>query len=272
MKHLLCLLALLAFALPAQTEDPQKVKAVVVPFETLPSGHMTVMVKINGKGPYRLIFDTGAPISLFSGKVAKEGGLLKNIKKPPISLFGNMGEARVETLHVGDQEARDMPCVVMDHPTVQAISKAFGPIEGIVGFPFFARFKMTLDYQAKTITLEPNGYKPADVMKAMMGALVALGEGETKFLAPAGLWGFQASKGDADEAGVTIKGVRAGSPAAIGGLKEGDRLLTIDGRWTDTLRDLYTAAAVVKPGTRVAVTINREGKEMTLRIKPVQGL
>ena len=272
MKNLLGLLVLFAFALPAQTENPQKIKPVVVPFETLPSGHMTVMVKINGKGPYRLIFDTGAPISLFSNKVAKEGGLLKNIKKPPISLFGNMGEASVETLHVGDQEARDVAGVVMDHPTVVAISKAFGPIEGIVGFPFFARFKMTLDYQTKTITLEPNGYKPADVMKAMMASLMALGNGETKFLAPAGLWGFQAVKGEEDEPGVVVKGVRADSPAAVGGLKEGDRLLTIDGRWTDTLRDLYTATAVVKPGMQVAVTIKREGKEMTLRIKPVQGL
>jgi hypothetical protein len=272
MKSILTVLVLLAFAIPAKTEDPQLAKPIVVPFETLASGHMTVMVKINGKGPYRLIFDTGAPISLFSNKVAKEGGLLKNIKKPPISLFGNMGEARVEILHVGDQEARDVAGVVMDHPTVQAIAKAFGPIEGIVGYPFFARFKMTLDYQAKTITLVPNGYKPGDVMKAMEASLMALVNNEAKFLAPAGLWGFQAGNGDEEEPGVPVKGVQAGSPAAEGGLKEGDRLLTLDGRWTDTLRDLYSAAAGVKPGTRVAVMIKREGKEMTLRIKPVQGL
>ena len=33
---------------------------------------MVVNVKINGKGPYRLIFDTGAPFTLINNKIAKE--------------------------------------------------------------------------------------------------------------------------------------------------------------------------------------------------------
>ena len=45
--------------------------------------------------------------------------------------------------------------MVMDHPTVEAISKTVGPIDGIVGFPFFARYRMTLDYQAKKLTFVP---------------------------------------------------------------------------------------------------------------------
>ena len=61
MRSLLLSLALLGLMLTAARADDQpKVKPVVVPFELLPSGHMTVMVKVNGKGPYRLIFDTGA--------------------------------------------------------------------------------------------------------------------------------------------------------------------------------------------------------------------
>ena len=72
---------LFVLAVPAVRADAPKAEApakpVVVPFELLPSGHMTVMVKVNGKGPYRLIFDTGAPITLLNNKVAKEAGLLK---------------------------------------------------------------------------------------------------------------------------------------------------------------------------------------------------
>ena len=75
-----------------------------------------------------------------------------------------------------------------------------------------------------------------------------------------------------DEPGVTIKAVLAGSPAAAAGLKVGDRVLTLDKRWTDTLTDLYTAAGHVKPGTTVPVTIRRAGKEMTLKVKPAVGL
>ena len=66
MKRLLLAPALLfVLAGPAVHADaPPKidapVKAVVVPFDLLPSGHMAVMAKVNGEGPYRLIFDTGA--------------------------------------------------------------------------------------------------------------------------------------------------------------------------------------------------------------------
>jgi S1-C subfamily serine protease len=71
---------------------------------------------------------------------------------------------------------------------------------------------------------------------------------------------------------VTIKEVLPGSAAATAGVKAGDRLLTLDGRWTDTLADLYTAASYVKPGTVVAVRVKRDGKEVELKVKPVAGL
>ena len=149
-------------------------KPVKVPFELLKSRHMVVNVKVNGKGPYRLIFDTGAPTMLVNNKVAKQAEVLgKDAKKPPIALFGMMGQATLKTLEIGGVKATDVPCMVMDHPTVEAISQHFGPIEGIVGFPFFARYTMTVDYQAKEMTFTPNGYKPADIMQSLMATLMA---------------------------------------------------------------------------------------------------
>ena len=283
MKRLLFAPALLFVCLtaPAYAEAPKTEappKAVVVPFELLPSGHMTVMVKVNGEGPYRLILDTGAPITLVNNKVAKEADLLKDVPEPLFSIFGSRGEVKVKELQVGDQAVQDVTAIIMDHPTVQAISQAFekklgGPIDGIVGFPFFARFKMTLDYQAKTVTLVPNGFRPPDVMKAMMTAIMAGASDEPKMLAPAAQWGMVAAKASDDaDAGVTIKDVLAGSPAAAAEMKAGDRLLTLDGRWTDTLVDLYTAAGYVKPGATVAVVVMRDGKELTLKVKPGSGL
>jgi hypothetical protein len=283
MKRLFLAPALLfVLAAPAVYADAPKTeapaKAVVVPFELLPSGHMAVKVKVNGEGPYWLIFDTGAPITLVDNKVAKEAGLLKGQPEPLFSFFGNRGQVKIEELLVGEQAARDVTAVVMDHPTVQAISSAFekklgGPIEGIVGFPFFARFKITLDYQAKTVTLLPNGYKPPDVREAMTAAILAGANSEPKVLAPAAQWGLIADKKEGDdEAGVTIKVVIPGSPAEAAGLKTGDRLLTIDGRWTDTLVDLYTAAGYVKPGATAPVVVKRDGKEVTVKVKPTSGL
>jgi hypothetical protein len=262
-----------------KSAEPKQDKPITVPFEMLKTGHITVMVKVNGKGPYKLIFDTGAPLTLVNNKIAKEAGLLEGVQKPLFAPFGSMGEAKIEMLQVGDQKADNVSAMVMDHPTVEAISRAFlkeaGPIDGIVGFPFFARFKMTLDYKEKTLTFMPNGYKPPDVIKAMTAALTAeLTNPETvKILSPAGQWGFLPAKDDKDDdAGVTVKEVFEGGAAAAAGLKAGDRLLTIDGRWTDSIPDLYRAAEYVKPGATAPVTVKRDGKELTLKVKPTTGL
>jgi hypothetical protein len=244
----------------------------VVPFELLASGHMAVLVKVNGKGPYRLIFDTGAPTVLVNNKLAREAGLLQGVPRPLFAPFGSMGEVKIKKLEVGDQPAEDVMAIVMDHPTVELIAKVVGPIHGIVGFPFFARFKMTLDYEAKTVTLEPNGYKPADVMKAMITALTSAGRGSVN-LVPAGQWGLVPSKEVGDEAdGVDIRSVIPGSAAARAGLKRGDRLLTLDGRWTDSVKDVFEAAATIKPGTTVVLKIKRGGKEMALNVTPANGM
>jgi membrane-associated protease RseP (regulator of RpoE activity) len=275
MKKLAFALVLALVAAPAlRAEEEPSAKPVTVPFEMLRSGHMTVMVKVNGKGPYKLIFDTGAPVTLLNNKIAKDAGLPQRT-----SLFSPGDTVKVKTLEVGEQKAENVTALVMDHPTVEAISKAFmkeaGPIDGIVGFPFFARFKMTLDYKAKKMTFTPNGYNPPDVMQALTLFLMdsAAGKQEPKVLAPAAQWGLIAEKGSEDEdAGVTIKEVLPGSAAAAAGLKKGDRLLTLDGRWTDTLPDLYTAAGYVKPGTTVAVVVKRDGKDMEFKVKPVSGL
>jgi membrane-associated protease RseP (regulator of RpoE activity) len=262
----------LSFLTPLATSAPAPDKAIIVPFDLLKTGHMTVMVKVNGKGPYKLIFDTGAPITLLNTKIAKESGLLKDMPRQIFPLFGNMGETTIKELRVGEQLAENVAAVVMDHPTVDAISRAFGPIDGIVGFPFFARYRMTLDYQAKTMTFVPSGFKPPDVMKGLMMALLK-DDGDPKIVAPAAQWGILASKDPKDEEdGVTINEVLAGSAAAAAGLKAGDRLLTLDGRWTDSLVDLYTAAAHAKAGDEISVVVQRAGKKVDLKVRPSAGL
>src|SRR4051794_23207603 len=83
-------------------------KKIVVPFELIKTQHIVVQVKINGKGPYRLVFDTGAPDSLISNKVAKEAGLFsKDFKKPIIAIFGSMGQMKIKQLELGDLKAEN---------------------------------------------------------------------------------------------------------------------------------------------------------------------
>lgn len=259
-------------------KDPPKPQAVK--FELVPSGHFIVKVKLDGHGPYNLIFDTGAPSTIITPRIAKDADLVKKVKdKPPFfAPFGMMGSVEVDEFQVGAVTAKGASAMILDHPTVRAFSqeyeKKYGAIDGIVGFPFFARYKMTVDYAAKELTFVPNGY-PADVMgdlmETMMNALNR--KPEPKVAAPAGLWGLEVAKAKDDEdEGVDVKAVLSGGAAAAGGLKAGDRVLTIDGRWTDSVADAYLAAGFAKPGKSVTVVVKRDGKEVKLTVSPKSGL
>jgi membrane-associated protease RseP (regulator of RpoE activity) len=252
-------------------------KPVAVPFDLLITKHIVVQIKINGKGPYRVIFDTGAPVTLFSTKIAWETELVdKKSRRPGFGLFAGPDFVKVKTLQIGDLTAENIPVIVMDHPTLEAIAQVLGPIEGILGFPFFARYRMTLDYQAKRMTFVPNGYDPPDVLQAMLTTVMTMSQNRqpaAKVLAPAALWGFVVHKeADDADAGVPIKEVFPGSAAARAGLKPGDRLLTLDGRWTDTVSDTYRAAAEISARTETVVRIRRGEQEMELTVVPTTGL
>jgi hypothetical protein len=259
----------------AARADTPEVQPAKVPFDLLSTQHMTVMVKVNGKGPYRLVFDTGAPIILLTNKVAREAGVMpKNHKNPPFALFGTMGQFKIKSLELGGLKAENLSAIVMDHPTVSAMAKAVGPIEGIVGFSFFARYRMTIDYQAKEMTFVPTKFEPPDMLTKVMALVMGpKNQADKQIVAPAGQWGFRVGKDASDkEPGVLVKEVLAHSPAAQGGLHQGDRLLTLDGRWTDSIVDCYSAASHVQPGTAARLTILRDGKEMELNVTVQAGL
>jgi hypothetical protein len=277
----LLMLAVVAGISPARADEP-KAETVKVPFEMLQqgrliSGHLAVQVKVNGKGPYRLVFDTGAPMVLLSSRVGKEAGLIGGDKRPARPAgFGFPGQVRIAKFEVGLLAAEDVSAVVLDHPTIKAIAEAFGPIDGIVGFPFFARYRTAIDYQAKELSFTPNGYMPGDVLQALMATLLdpkrrSKEAQAARILTPAAQWGMRVEKADDDAAGVTIAEVFAGGAAAKAGVKAGDQLLTLDGRWTDSVADCYQAAENAKPGKPVDLLVRRDGKEKKLTVSPAAG-
>ena len=69
----------------------------VVPFEMLVTNHMLVEARINDKGPFRLIFDLGAPITLLNNRASEAAGVIKP-GAPRSFLFGMRGEAVVNRL------------------------------------------------------------------------------------------------------------------------------------------------------------------------------
>lgn len=123
-----------------------------IPFQLI-NNHVYADVRVNGKGPYTFIFDTGG-LNIVTPRVAEELGL-----KSEGQLEGrgagsghiDMGMAKIAKLEVGAAEVKDQLFIV-------APLDALAPVEGVdmpgmVGFETFRRFVTRFDYGARTITL-----------------------------------------------------------------------------------------------------------------------
>ena len=258
----------------SQAAKPDKTKGkAVVPFKMLPTNHMLVEARINDKGPYHLIFDLGAPVTLLSNRASEATGVVK-ASAPRSFLFGMRGEAEVDKLQVGDLTAAKLPVIVLDHPVLKALEDMTGRhLDGLMGFTFFARYKTTIDYHAHTMTFEPIDYRVRDLLKELPDRLMGPKVSRQRVLAPLGLWGMRLGEptGGLDSPGVPIVEVYNGSAAARAGLKPGDVLITLDGRWTTSVADVFHAAADIEPGRETAIVIHRDGKEQTVALRPTDG-
>lgn len=73
--------------------------------------------------------------------------------------------------------------------------------------------------------------------------------------------------------GALVTDVMKGSPADIAGLKQEDVIIAYDGREVESLSGLRNAISLMKPGTRIVLTVVREGKTIeipvTITLSPV---
>jgi hypothetical protein len=245
----------------------------VVPFVMLPTNHMLVEARINDKGPYHLIFDLGAPITLLNNRVSEATGVVK-ANTPRSFLFGMRGEAEVGRLQVGELKATKLPVIVLDHPVLTTLEEMTRhQIDGLMGFTFFARYKTTIDYQTHQMTFAPIDYQVRDLLKELPDRLLGPKVVRRRVLAPSGLWGIRLGKptGGLNSPGVPITEVYPGSAAARAGLRPHDVLITLDGRWTTSIVDVFRAAADIRPGQKAAVVIQRDGEDQVLTIRPSDG-
>jgi predicted metalloprotease with PDZ domain len=72
---------------------------------------------------------------------------------------------------------------------------------------------------------------------------------------------------DEDDGGVLVGEVVDDSPAAAGGLEEGDIIVAFDGRRIDDVHDLTRAVRRSEPGEQVDVEIVRAGERRTLAVE-----
>lgn len=120
---------------------------------------LIVPVKINGKGPYDFVLDTGATFTCVDRPLADE------LKLPewsgPLGSVvvtggeGQMGFVKIDTLEVGDTaRASELVACKLDLSRMQP--PGFG-IKGLVGLNFLKSYRVTIDFERKSLRLD----KPA---------------------------------------------------------------------------------------------------------------
>lgn len=122
---------------------------------TVPTEHGTTFdVRINGKGPFKMFFDTGS-INIIGGSIARELGVYPQAGVGKLEAFNggsvDVRPATVKTLQIGEVTMHDQPFVVMDLP-----GDAGEPV-AVVGYEFLQRFVVKIDYEHNRMTM----YDPA---------------------------------------------------------------------------------------------------------------
>jgi hypothetical protein len=138
-----------------------------LPFELL-NNHIYVDVRLNGKGPVRLLCDTGG-VNVVSPELAKELGL-----EAQGALEGRgVGEksedvalARVSRVELGGAILKDQLFMIFPLGPIGAAEGV--PVNGLVGYEVFKRFVVTIDYAGRKLTLRrPGTFQPGARAKAV---------------------------------------------------------------------------------------------------------
>ncbi len=124
-----------------------------VPIDLI-DNHVYLDATLNGKGPYRFVFDTGGS-NLIDPAVAKE------IKAAGSGLAQDSGTgAATESSSYATVDSLKIGNAVLRHQVffVEPIRKGFGVasgqrVDGLIGFEVLARFITTFDYARQTLTL-----------------------------------------------------------------------------------------------------------------------
>ncbi|MCX7993411.1 MAG: aspartyl protease family protein [Fimbriimonadales bacterium] len=134
---------------------------VKVPFR-FSTNSLYVQVWLNGKGPYWIIYDTGASSTWIDDSIVKEAGLERIPKSDywATMVYGAFPSyrVRVKSLKVGEAEVRD---IVISGGAVWRTPLGDDSIEGkrvigLLGRETIAAFQTTVNFADRTITFEPH--------------------------------------------------------------------------------------------------------------------
>lgn len=274
------LAALLALGPVGPGRADEKPKSYQIPYKLTIPKHIVVRAKINGKGPFNLILDTGAPALIVATKAAKKAGVTVD----------ENGWATFDRFEL--EGGLVMPRTVARIETpfqlegMNGMGLAGLEIHGLMGYQALAKYRMEIDFTRDKMTWTELDYKPAkplgmgmkggggqgglEVFGSVMKTLGSfLGRQATPEITLRGFMGMTLTDGDEHP---KIEDVLEKGPAGAAGLRAGDRLTKVQGRTVTNVADVLRLARRLEPGTKIKLTVVREQETKEISFTISEGI
>jgi membrane-associated protease RseP (regulator of RpoE activity) len=275
--------------------DPQIGRTFQIPYRLTDTNHFLVRARINGKGPFNFLVDSGAPALFIATETGKKIGLKpkKGEFWTPIEQLDLEGGAQLTGLKARVEDPFQLV-------GMNALGLPGASIDGILGFTMLALFRLEIDLSRDRMAWTRLDYSPPDppvpklkpgeegnaplgiqAMNAIgplaKGLAFLMGKQPEEAQHPRGFLGLEWS--EQTETGqklVRIQTVLKESPAAQGGLKPGDVIVKINDRTIAGLKDARMALAEIQPRGAVSLVIRRgamgNARELELALTAGEGL
>jgi len=136
--------------------DPEPLFAAPTRLDRI--GRVMTHVKVNGKGPFRFVIDTGASRSTLAPHLARALNLKHSVGRN-IMLNGVTGAAEVPTVAVDSIEVGALRFEKQDLPVI--FTSIMGNADGILGVAGFNDQRIDVDFKRDRVSvLESNGKRP----------------------------------------------------------------------------------------------------------------
>ncbi len=279
---LICCLTLVGFTSAQARETgpmPREVKdKYEIPYKLTDTNHILVRVKMNGKGPFNFIIDTGAPAFIMTEALAKK-----------VDAKEKDGRVTFEKVELeGGMVVPDAWGIAVDMFQLKGMNSmglAGVELHGVIGYNVLARYKITYDFTDDKLLFEPVNYKVAEPkritakdkdqgslesMGDMMKFLAAMSGSKPNFdLRPRGFVGVELDqKGDQ----VLVKSIVKGSPAEKAGLEVGDVISSFQVKNIKKASEWLDAISKLPEGATLKFKVTRKGAEKDITIQLGKGL
>jgi hypothetical protein len=273
-------LTALILAPPMRADEPDKnaPTSFQVPYRLTKPKHILVRAKINGKGPYNFIIDTGAPALFVAVPVARKLGV-----RPGKNDWGTFDRFEIE----GGVVLTKVRGRIETPPQVEgmnALGLAGVELHGMIGYELLARYRVEIDFTRDKMTWTPLDYQPKaalspaggrgagglDLLGSLMKTLSSLLG--TQASPPVRLRSFLGVELKDDDENPLVQAVLADGPAGKAGLKVGDRITHIQGRSVLDTGDVQRSIARKNPGEEIALTVERGKEKIEITVKLGEGL